>query len=225
MPGINLNLQLADLLKGHGITVDIADEFINTDLPGKVRFKANAVYNEIKSQINSRLDIMAITGRGERIIESCGDVGETIEEAISHNFQNFSYSTLHPLLAALGCVDTLVYDQITLEEWEINDRFWNAYIGNLVPKFVADGQTMVYPPAQFFDAIERAIKSQHLTKRLHWFRGYYCQLENEITSKEFLMDNELLSNTDKIFESLPIIPKVQFYSCRNFIILKDKAYD
>jgi hypothetical protein len=44
---IDLNPQFADLLKHHGIRVDINDEFINTDLPGNVKFKARTVYQEV----------------------------------------------------------------------------------------------------------------------------------------------------------------------------------
>jgi hypothetical protein len=74
---------------------------------------------------------MALTDKGEKIFESFGDYGATIEEAVNNNFQNFSASSLHPLLAALGCIDPHAYDQITIEEWKINGKVWRAYIGNL----------------------------------------------------------------------------------------------
>jgi Family of unknown function (DUF6348) len=220
---INLNPQFAELLKHHGIDADITDEFINTDLPDNVKFRARIVYEEVNKNISSRLDVMAMTDKGEEIYESCGDYGATIEEAVHNNFQNFSGSSLHPLLAALGCIDPHTYEQITIEEWEINGKVWKAYIGNLVPKIISDRQTTITPPSEFFDSFERGIKAQQLTNRLHWFRGYYSQLDNEITNREFLMDNELVAETDIIFSTLPIFSNVRFYSCRNFIILKDKT--
>ena len=222
---IDLNPQFADLLKHHGIYVDITDGFINTNLPDNIKFRARAVYQEVNESISSRLDVMALTDKGEEIYESCGDNGATIEEAVNNNFQNFSASSLHPLLAALGCIDPHTYDQITIEEWEINGKVWKAYIGNLVPKILSDRQNTIAPPFEFFDSFERGIKAQQLTNRLHWFRGYYSQLDNEITNREFLMDNELIADTDVIFNSLPILPNIRFYSCRNFIILKNKAAD
>lgn len=220
---IDLNPQFAELLTHHGISVDITDEFIKTDLPDNVKFRARTVYQEINKNISSRLDVMARTEKGEDIYESCGDYGTTIEEAVQNNFQNFSASSLHPLLAALGCIDPHTYDQITIEEWDINGKFWKAYIGNLVPKILSDRHNTITPPSEFFDSFERGIKAQKLTNRLHWFRGYYSQLDNEITNREFLMDNELVPETDMIFSTLPILPNVRFYSCRNFIILKNKA--
>ncbi len=222
---IDLNLQFADLLKNHGIDVDITDGFINTDLPDNLKFRAKSVYQEVNESISSRLDVMAMTDKGEEIYESCGDYGATIEEAVNNNFKNFSAGSLYPLLAALGCIDPHTYDQITIEEWEINGKVWTAYIGNLVPKILADRQNTIAPPSEFYDSFERGIKAQQLINRLHWFRGYYSQLDNEITNREFLMDNELVAETNIILSTLPILPNVRFYSCRNFIILKDKATD
>lgn len=222
---IDLNPQFSDLLRHHGISVDITDGFIRTDLPDNVKFRARVVYQEVNENISSRLDVMAMTDKGEEIYESCGDYGATIEEAVNNNFRNFSASSLHPLLAALGCIDPHAYDQITIEEWEINGKVWKAYIGNLVPKILSDRQNSIAPPSEFFDLFEIGIKAQQLTNRLHWFRGYYCQLDNEITNREFLKDNILVEETDTIFSSLPILPNVRFYSCRNFIILKDKRTD
>jgi len=135
---IDLNPQFAELLMHHGISVEIKDNFINTDLPDHVKFKARTVYEMINDDISSRLDVMASTDKGEQILESCGDIGATIEEAVSNNFQNFSSSSLYPLLAALGCLDPHTYEQITIEEWEINGKTWKAYIGDIVPKFFGD---------------------------------------------------------------------------------------
>jgi hypothetical protein len=222
---IDLNPQFAHLLKQHGIAVDITDDFINTDLPDNVKFRARTVYQEVNENISSRLDVMAMTDKSEQIFESCGDYGATIEEAVNNNFRNFTVGSLHPLLAALGCIDPHTYDQIIIEEWKINGKVWKAYIGNLVPKTIADSRLTIAPPSEFFDSFERGIKGQHLTNRLHWFRGYYSQLDSEITNREFLMDNELVMETDMIFNTLPIIPNVRFYSCRNFIILKVNAAD
>lgn len=219
---IGLNPQFAELLKSHGITVTIDEEFIQTDLPGNVKFKTRSVYHEINGGITSEFNLMAVLESGETILEACGDHGVTLEEAIGNNFQNFSLSSLHPMLAALGSIDPHTLDQITIEEWEIGDKLWKAYIGNLVPKFISE-EPIRRLPRQFYESFEAGIKSQRLANRFHWFRGYYCQQENNITVREFLMDNELLPDSDEIFKSLPIIPRITFLSCRNFIMLEDNT--
>ncbi len=223
MKEVNLNIELANLLARHGINVHLTEEFIETNLPDKVKFKARSVYTEVDANINSRLDVTAVTNRGEEIVESCGDIADSVEKAIESNFQNFCDSSLHPMLAALDCFDPHTYEQITFEEWEINGKVWKVYIGNLIPKIYSSQHDKVYIPSEFFDSVEKAIKSQKLTNRLHWFRAYYSQYENEISTREFLMDNQLLDNTDDIFKNIPVIPKVKFFSCRLFITLRDSS--
>ena len=107
----------------------------------------------------------------------------------------------------------------------INNKNWKSYIGNLVPKIITNSKRPITPPLQFFDNLELAIKSQRLTNRLHWFRGYYSQLDDKITTAEFLVDNVLHEDTEKIFSTIPIIPQTKFYSCRVFIVLKNMDFD
>jgi hypothetical protein len=216
---IVVNTQLASLLTNHGVHVHLDNEFINTDLASNLNFKARAVYHEINDSITSRLDVMILTASGEKIVESFGDLGVTVDDAVNKNLQNFSLSSLHPILAAFGCHDKETLSKVEVEEWVVNERTWKVYIGNLVPKSIGAGEHFV-PPAQFFQSIEQEIRSQALTNKLHWFRSYYCQLEVNTIEKEFLMDNEA-KNAELIFGTLPIMPNVKFYSCRNFILLRE----
>ena len=197
--------------------IHLDNEFINTDLASSLKFKARAVYHETNDGINSRLDVMILTDSGERIIESFGDFGATVDDAVNKNFHNFSSRSLHPILAAFGCEDQETLKQVEVEEWIVNGRTWKVHIGNLVPK--STGGDRFVPPSQFFQSIEREIRLQTLTNTLHWFRSYYCQGEANITEREFLMDNEA-KNAALIFSTLPIMPNVKFYSCRNFILLR-----
>jgi hypothetical protein len=214
---IVVNDRLAGVLKDHGVSIQIDNEFVTTDLANNAKFKARAVYQEVNDSINSRLDIMVETGKGYSIVESFGDVGATVEDAINKNFQNFSRGSLHPLLAAFGSADPETLRQVEVEEWVINERRWKAYLGNLVPKAIGAAERII-PPVQFFQSIEQGIRAQQLSNELHWFRSYYCQWNEKITEKEFLMDNEVM-DANMILGKLPILPDVQFYSCRNFIVL------
>ncbi|MGI4874033.1 MAG: DUF6348 family protein [Janthinobacterium lividum] len=216
----DLNPQIAGLLQHHGVRVKLDGEFVNSDLPGNIKFKARATYQQINDAISSRLDVTVVTGKDEEIIECFGDYGETLKEALSKNLQNFAASSLHPILAALGCPDPHVYHQVTVEEWELDGKIWEVYMGNLIPKILTKRQDEITPPAEFFSSFEQGIKSQTLNNRLHWFRGYYCQVDDRITVREFVMDNGPMSTANGIFRSLPAIPDVKFYSCRNFIVLK-----
>jgi hypothetical protein len=211
-----VNAQLADLLRNHGVHINVGSEFVTADLSGGLKFKTRVIYHEINSGINSRLDVMILTNTGERIIECFGDFGVTLDDAINKNFHNFSIGSLHPILAAFGSQGHETLRHVEIEEWVVNEKTWKVYIGNIVPKSM--GGKHYAPPSQFFESVEHTIRKQNLTNRFHWFRSYYCQVNANITEKEFLMDNEA-KNADLIFTTVPLMPNVNFYSCRNFILL------
>ncbi|HZY82702.1 MAG TPA: DUF6348 family protein [Cyclobacteriaceae bacterium] len=213
-----VNTNLAAILNAHGVRTHLDHEFVHTNLAEQLKFNATATYHEVNNYINSRLDVTVQTSYGEEIIECFGDFGATVYDATDKNFQTFSLSSLHPILAAFGSADHETLNQIQVEKWNINEKIWQAYIGSLVPK--SNGQREnITPPAEFFQAIERTIRSQNLTGRMHWFRSYYCQWQGDITEKEFLINNEP-QDAASIFANLPAIPGITFYSCRNFILLK-----
>lgn len=80
---IIVNAQIAGILKNHGVNVNVDNEFVNTNLADDLKFKTRLVYHEINRGISSRLDVMAVTDTGERIIERFGDFGATVDEAIN----------------------------------------------------------------------------------------------------------------------------------------------
>ena len=221
MPEINLNGSFAEIFTNHGIGVAADDEFIFPTLPSKIKIKAKANYEELNGTISSRLDVMIITEKGEKIIECFGDWGSDVDAAIRNNLLSFKMGILHPLLATFGDSRPETLEQITLEEWEINGREWTIYMGNTVPK-TDSKDPLIRPPAQFFNAVESGIRSQKLKNNLHWFRGYYLQYHNEIKATEFLMDNEDITAGNPLFTQIPAIPDAAYYSCRTFIILKQE---
>ncbi len=219
MAELDLNQQLSELLVAHGIQVTRDQEFIYCNLPLSTKFKARAVYTNMDDIISSQLDVMAITENGFKIIESVGDFGNDVEEAVLNNFRNFTASSLHPLLAALGLNDEDLAEHVAFENWEINGQNYTAYIGNLSQKQSSENPAGTIPPAEFFNAIERKIISLELSNEMHWFRGFYSQYEDTVNSKEFLIDNNLAPDTDEIFSSVPLIQGVKYLSSRCFIIL------
>jgi hypothetical protein len=220
MPEINLNQYLRETLTKHKVNVSFDDEFIYAQLPTPLKLKARAIYNEINGKISSQLDVMIITPDGEKIIESFGDIADDVDTALERGLTYFNISDLHPILAAFGIEDPSVLHHLEIEEWEVDGKLWTVYLGNLIPK---TNSPHINPPDEFFNTVEKAIYKQKLTNQLHWFRSFYLQHNNEITFSEFLMDNEIIMGENPFSKTIPILPDVDYYSCRNFIILKQKS--
>lgn len=220
MPEVDLNQYIGETLTKHNVNVSFDGEFIYAELPSPIKLKAKAVYNEINNQISSQLEVVIITPADEQIIEHFGDIGDNVDTVIEKVLTYFNISDLHPLLAAFGIKDTSALHHVDIEEWEINGKIWIAYIGNLIPKTNSPNANV---PDQFFEAIVTGIQSQKLDNHMHWFRSYYLQYNSEIISTEFLMDNKNITLGIPLFSRIPVIPNVEYYSCRNFIILKLKS--
>jgi|GEM_PF-6536547 len=222
MPEINLNKYLAEILTNHGISVKFDEDFIQAILSSEIKLKARAIYQEINETISSQLDVLTIAPNGYEILESFGDTGKDIETAITNNFNNFSSGTIHPLLSAFGYNGDEVDNYVTIENWEINNKKYIAHIGNITCKANKTTNSGVDPTVRFFNVFEEAVRSQTLSHQFHWFRGYYLQYQNQATSTEFLMDNKTISTgIEEDFSSIPVIPDVDYYSCRIFAILKE----
>ncbi len=73
------------------------------------------------------------------------------------------------------------------------------FIGQVWTGF--DGGTIVDANGQRSDFAKKDIG-----KIIYFDSNYYSQLDNEITNRELLMDNELVAETDIIFKALPILP-------------------
>ena len=225
MPEIDLNKKLSELLIAHGVDVSLDEDFVYANLPSVLRFKTRAIYNEVNNFISSQLDVKAIPVDEKMIVESFGDFGADLETAISRNLRNFCMSSLHTLLAAFVLEIEEITNQITIEEWQVNGQVWKAYIGNLTPKRTGNHTEVISPPNEFFNAMEGSIKEQNLNNKIHWFRGYYSQFQNKLTQVEFLKDNLDITVRCPLFSVIPVIPGVEFYSCRNFIVLKKLEID
>jgi len=220
MSTIIVNTNLAELFISHEIAITQDEEFIYPDLPIPIKLKARSVYQEVNSQISSQLDVLVITPDGINIVESFGDFGADLDEAIRRNFQNFSISCFHTLLVAFGYDDQAVIESIDIEEWKIGEKKWTAYIGNISPKSTSELPDISAQTSTFFSAIENGIRSQTLTNNYHWFRGYYMQHNDKIALIEFIIDNNPSTAIDEELYAIPVIPNIKFCSCRIFIFLR-----
>nr|WP_294948651.1 DUF6348 family protein [uncultured Mucilaginibacter sp.] len=223
MTEVILNEYIVQLLTAHGFSVKEEDEFVYCDELSQAKFKARAIYSTVNDRVSSQLDVMVITEDGYKILESFGDFGTDKEDAFTRNFTNFTTSSFHLILAALGATDKNILQYLDTEIWEIEGKAWTAYIGGLVGKNNGVTATSINPTTEFFKSIEKGIKSQSLPNKMHWFRSFYFQYENEIKHTEFLMDNEPLPIAKELFAAVPILPDVDFCSYRNFILLKKIA--
>ena len=179
----------------------------------KVVIDSRLTTNEFTNGVNSQLDIVVEFQNGRKIVESFGDIGTTKKEVIENNLKNFVANDFHVMINALN---NTVDDNITFEEWGINNQKYEAYIGN----FGSKGNFKI--PDDVFITIEEIIKKQEFKEEYHWVRFFYANLNHKPAEIEFMIDNERNNEAEKKMENLNWDKNEAYYSLRNFIIFKKK---
>lgn len=131
-----------------------------------------------------RLDVDVLLEDERQLQEAFAGIGSG-EDGLQDALRNFASNSFHVLLSALwGQAEE---DQVMVETWEIGERRFEVHIGNLGLRG-AEGKAPPLP-AGLFPSIERAIRTEPLDARLHWFRHFFCAFGNQRTV-EALFDNQ-----------------------------------
>lgn len=230
---ISINNYLIEILKSHSIEFSEEREgwvvFPKRSViaPTGKRYSARSpklagqIVNESQHPtfVNVQLDILVELLDRRVLIESFAGIGNNQEEAIANSLQNFLYNSLHVLLNAFFDVKN---EQATEEIWQINNKDWKAIIGGFGVKKFEDISVQV--PENIFSTFEHLIKRQKLEQDIHWFRLFYAQQNKQMLDCETLFDNETWEEANKELAKLNWEKFEDYYSIRNFLILKNNSY-
>ena len=158
----------------------------------------------------TRLDVETRLPDGRLLYEAYGDIGGSIEEALSANWDNFEKSALNVMLDAFNQTGGA-------ENWTLDGLPFAAYIGKPTLKFV--GGKPQYPTEPLVGAVKEALKRTRIGNAIHFVRFYYCQINGETESVEFMLDNQNLPFAEQALSRLDWPKREAFYSLRLFLIL------
>jgi hypothetical protein len=210
----NTNTQIINLLVNHGIPAQLIEGKVWSEINPEVYIDSQIHSLAHEKGFTTQLNIKVETPSGH-IYECFADVNEAEEEAVKNNLENFCRNSFHPIISCLYGYTT---NDISIEEWKVNDKQWKVYMGNYGVK-VSQG-TQVAIPQDLFPAIEKFIHCLPLKEALHWLRFYICFTDGELVSSECLVDNELNERGQQAIESASWNTIEGFYSLRLFVIFE-----
>jgi len=205
--------QLKSILNSHDIKSQIIFPWLHSNNK-KIAFKLDWLPSS--SFIGGQLDVYLKVGENQEVKESFAGQGDDTESAIINAFENFKINSFHVMIETF--FDYHDPDQVLIEDWEINNNHYKAYIGNIGTK-AAHGEHPGLPEG-LFNTIESTIKAESLTEDLYAFRFYYGNINNDDSSQEALMNNKDWHNGFQAMNQIKWLPCPHFYSARLFIILK-----
>ena len=103
------------------------------------------------------------------------------------------------------------------ETWTLDGLPFAAYIGRPTLKFA--GGKPQYPTEPLIGAVKEALKRTRIGNAIHFVRFYYCQINGEAESVEFMLDNQNLPFAEQALARLDWPKREAFYSLRLFLIL------
>ena len=210
---------IKELLEAHGVETSIYKEWVlnKEDLPGIRGFFHNV--SKVDSGYCVRLDIDVGANTEQTIFECFAGVGDNEKNTKKDAIEDFCNCTLYVMLAAFwGIIDR---DRVRIETWRLNETDWKVYIGNYVRRSKNDEDIPVLEVAS--SKTEELIKSLTLEDDLYWVRSFYCNAKDENKTSEALLNNESWKNLQNVLSDLDWPATDEYYSARNFIILKKEV--
>ena len=205
---------LVKMLESHGVACGRHEDWLTSrgELPA-----IRGVWTP--HEHSGRLDIQVLVEPEVLITESfAGMAAVATRTHLDDALRNFTINSFHVLLSALWSQDDP--EQVLTETWQIGDAAFTAFIGNVGTR-ATDVPAPPLPQA-LLPTLERAIRSEPLSPRLHWFRFYFGTVRGEPIF-EALRDNETWDAGLDALKSVAWEPSDHFYSARLFLILRPVA--
>jgi len=214
MKELKVNKQVTELINSHGYKTIIKDNIIIPDFKDNVKIETWVYPIKKEYGIQTRLDIGVSFNDGKMLYEAFGDIGSDIDEAISKNLENFSHSSLHIILDAFNSKN----EYTDKEQWNINGFEYKAFIGDYNVKNRRGKEITI--PGNLFDTIKNRICNYTLDEEIYFVRFFYAHHENEAMATEFMVNNINLEEEEETLKKLDWMHSEDYYSVRNFFILK-----
>ncbi len=220
----NKNGILASILTEHQISTTESGEsiYINgTDvLLQAIAYPQKALSPGAAVQLDIIIRSQKLLGKRE-LVESFGDAGDDLDDAINKSFTSFKFASLQTILSVFVNRD-LNAGQVEWEEWSNNRRSWNVCLGPITPK----GSPAVRPEkiinGESYRSFLNNLRYAYLREAsfdMHWMRIYRGSLQGKVRSREVLLDGEHWKSGEAIMDKWNWLPGPDFYSIRQFMIL------
>lgn len=212
MEGHPANDILKKFFKAHSI--DIAEEsgwiVPNSTLPA-----IRSTWYPNEDHLSGLLQIEVYL-EGGRVLEECFAGLPNESGKLNDAFENFARNSFHVMMSAFWKKHDA--EQVDIENWNIDGKDYVVYLG----PFGNRGGEGIEPriPINAFEQIERTIKKSDISNDYHWFRNFFCNTGNNDNVYESLKDNENWDEGLSTLKAIEWTKSDQFYSTRNFIILK-----
>ena len=211
---IKVNKQVAELIEAHGFKTKTKGNKIITNFKEQIELETWIYSNELETGFNTRLDVGVKFKNGIELYEAFGEIGTDLNDSIRKNMKNFASSSLHVFIDAFNNSNNYV----DKEKWQIGNYTFDVFIGDYNLKSFKDIKIEI--PENLHEVIKQSIIQYQLDEQYYFIRFYSAYINSKAMVTEFMINNIRLEKEESILENLNWMVTEDFYSIRNFIILK-----
>ena len=209
----NVTKLLKELFTSHGFESEVYDEWI---IPKVGEYGMKGYWYPEATQSTGQLSIEVFIHSEMIMVESFSGMGENAAERLKNAFASFMHHSSAVFLQAVWNVES---KEITTELWDVGTQKYIVYIGHQgILNY--DRSKELEIPAKYSEKIKELIVSEPLAKEFHWFNVLYANMNGLDNYAEILKDNIKWIAGENLLKSLGWVRSNNYYSARQFIILK-----
>jgi hypothetical protein len=171
-----------------------------------------------------QLDISLALSNEQILIESFSGIGDNQNSQLKDAVNNFTLNSFHTILCAFYNFKDNEQD---IEVWTVKDNDWNVFIGPYGLRTMnsegKDNFNAEMIPKELIEKLQRSIEQLHLNaSQDYWFRTFYAHKDKKCIVTEALLNNSVMSDIQSSISNIKWPESDEFYSVRNFIVLRPK---
>lgn len=208
----NLNQVLLELVQAHGYEAELRGEEVVVEGQLVCSVQLFGEWPLADGRVSVQLDFLVQFEKESerRIHQSLAGWGRSHDEAVGVAFENFNRSTLHILLGAFFPEKK---QDITVENWDLNEKKWKVYFESIV-YLCSDPETKSQlKNIPLFDTLKKCLENETYNEKTNWVSFFVSG--NVI---EVLLNNEPWTEAKEIFAKLSWPQTGQYFSARIFVI-------
>ncbi len=203
------------MIETHHYPCKLENEVIVAGFKEDVNLSAWVYPKMSDGHLITRLEVIFTFENNNSLLEFFEDTGNSLNDCVQNNIENFMKSSFHVLLDAFN--DTNKYSDV--EEWDINGRQFTAYLGDYIVKQNEPAQ-LTYIPDNILELIKDYLYQLDWPEK-YFFVCFFYIFDGQNERLECSVNNIRIEFVEETFlKQLDWQKTDSAYSVRYFMVLK-----
>ncbi|MDO4259240.1 MAG: DUF6348 family protein [Actinomycetaceae bacterium] len=209
---------VGQLFRMHGYDPVIdTDGWMHLNFAHPISIFATAEVKDQGNLMSSLCEVFVKVPSGKIFCEGYMSLGSTVPQVLDQAMECFSCAGIHSILEAFDNAN----ERCERFYWTTGGRPVTVYRDGILMRGIKpDDIRNDFTPDGYFDLARKVIERAHLEPGFHFFRTYYANIDGEPAAYELRIDDVNQESAEQDMIALPWKKVDEFYSVRQFMVLK-----